>query len=365
MSREIKAFDDVFEDLTSKATKIKKVDYLKMGEFPIIDQGQNFIAGYCNDSKGLFKDVPVIAFGDHTRCFKYIDFPMFIGADGVKVLKAKDKNNDAKYLYYFLTQLDFIENGYDRHFKYLKRTEIVLPDSEIQKKITEVLDKIYFVIEKRKAQIAVLDKLAKDTFIDMFGDPTTNPKGWPIVPFLRVASIDTRMTKEFDSYAECFHIGIENIEKETGTIIDPIKVKDSGLISGKYEFDERHIIYSKIRPNLNKVALPNFKGLCSADSYPILPKEEVCNREYLAFLLRSQLFLKYILGFSGRTNIPKVNKKQVSGFELPLAPFEMQLSYAKLVAKIEKQKKQLHESLTVLETTFRSTMQKAFTGELF
>ena len=47
---------------------------------------------------------------------------------------------------------------------------------------------------------------------------------------------------------------------------------EDGVISGKYLFTDKHIIYSKIRPNLNKVALPDFDGLCSADAYPILPK---------------------------------------------------------------------------------------------
>lgn len=284
----------------------------------------------------------------------------------------KCSNIEPMYLYYYLIKMqpEVIEMGRgvaqnNINLGIVRNFEIPLPTIEVQRKIAESLDKSYALIEKRKEQVAVLDKLAKDTFIDMFGDPLTNPMGWDVVPLLDVASIDTRMTKDFETYAECFHIGIENIEKETGAITNPKKVKDSGLISGKYEFDERHIIYSKIRPNLNKVALPTFKGLCSADSYPILPKAGMCNRDYLAVIMRSQLFLKYILDFSGRTNIPKVNKKQVAGFKFPLPPFEIQEDYAKRMAVIELQKSRLKDSLTLLETTFRSTMQKAFNGELF
>ena len=78
------------------------------------------------------------------------------------------------------------------------------------------------------------------------------------------------MTKDFDKYGDLLHVGISNIEKKTGKIKSCLTAKDEGLNSGKYLFDERHVIYSKIRPNLNKVALPNFSGLCSADSYPLL-----------------------------------------------------------------------------------------------
>ena len=136
----------------------------------------------------------------------------------------------------------------------------------------------------------------KSQFVEMFGNLEINNKKWKIVNILEVASIDTNMTKDFENYAELPHIGIENIEKNTGKLINYISVEKSNLTSGKYIFDERHIIYSKIRPNLNKVATPDFKGLCSADSYPILTNEK-CKKEYLVFVLRSDYFLNYILSF--------------------------------------------------------------------
>ena len=85
-------FLDVFEDVTKKGKKIPTDEYLESGKFPIIDQGQAYIAGYYNDTEGLFSDVPAIIFGDHTRVLKYVDCPCFLGADGVKLLKAKDQS---------------------------------------------------------------------------------------------------------------------------------------------------------------------------------------------------------------------------------------------------------------------------------
>ena len=75
---------------SSNNLKIFKSDFLKEGEYPIIDQGDNFIAGYTNDkNKVLYEDRPVIVFGDHTRILKYIDFAFALGADGIKVLVPK------------------------------------------------------------------------------------------------------------------------------------------------------------------------------------------------------------------------------------------------------------------------------------
>lgn len=257
--------------------------------------------------------------------------------------------------------------GAQKHISqgYVKSMEILFPPLDIQRRIAAVLDKAQSLIAARREQIAVLDKLSKDLFIDMFGDMNTNPMKWEMKNLLAVASIDTHMTSDFEKYADCYHIGIENIEKNSGAIINPTKVKDSGLISGKYPFDSRHIIYSKIRPNLNKVALPDFVGLCSADSYPILPKNDVCDRIYLAFVMRSEFFLSYILDFSGRSNIPKVNKQQLSSFNLPTPPIELQREFAKKVTAINCQKSRLVESLTELETLYKSLTQRAFAGELF
>ena len=146
------------------------------------------------------------------------------------------------------------------------------------------------------------------------------------------------MTTDYAFYAEYPHIGIDSIEKDTGVLSGYRTVKEDNVISGKYVFTPDHIIYSKIRPNLNKVALPDFTGLCSADAYPILPNVENCNRLYLAVLLRSDFFLDYILGYSARSNMPKVNRKQVEGFRAPLPPLALQEQFGELYKQTDKSK---------------------------
>ena len=194
----------------------------------------------------------------------------------------------------------------------------------------------------------------------MFGDPKSNKMDWPIKSFDSFAIIDCNMTKNFSKYADYPHIGIDSIEKNTGALIGYRTVREDGVISGKYIFTNEHIIYSKIRPNLNKVALPEFDGLCSADAYPILPKKGICNRVYLAHIMRSRFFLDYILGFSSRTNMPKVNREEVRGFSMPLPPFELQNQFADFVAQVDKSKLAVQQSLKELETLKKSLMQQYF-----
>ena len=146
------------------------------------------------------------------------------------------------------------------------------------------------------------------------------------------------MTTDYEKYADYPHIGIDSIEKDTGRLHGYRTVKQDNVISGKYLFGPQHIIYSKIRPNLNKVALPDFDGLCSADAYPLLPNSENCDRVFLAVVLRSEFFLDYITGLSTRTNMPKVNRKQIAGFKMPLPPLSLQEQFAAFVRQSDKSK---------------------------
>jgi type I restriction enzyme S subunit len=194
----------------------------------------------------------------------------------------------------------------------------------------------------------------------MFGDFKTNTKKWPIVGFEDIAIIDGNMTTDYEKYANYPHIGIDSIEKETGLLKGYRTVAEDGVISGKYVFTPAHIIYSKIRPNLNKVALPDFDGLCSADAYPILPIEGKCNRVFLAYDMRSKFFLDYILQFCNRTNLPKVNRKEVAGFRTPLPPIELQNEFAAFVSRVDKSKAVVQKSLDEMQLLFDSLMQQYF-----
>ena len=244
--------------------------------------------------------------------------------------------------------------------KDLKQIKIDIPSIDEQRKVVAVLDKIQKIIDRRNEELNALDDLIKARFVEMFGDLKTNSKMWQIVGFNECAVIDTNMIHNFQGYEDYPHIGIDSIEKETGKLIGYRTISEDGVVSGKYLFTPQHIIYSKIRPNLNKVALPDFDGLCSADAYPILVKKEICNREYMGYTLRNKYFLDYILAFSSRTNLPKVNKKQVEGFKLPLPPMGLQNQFADFVHQVDKSKVAVQKALDETQILFDSLMQKYF-----
>lgn len=272
-----------------------------------------------------------------------------------------------EYLYWYLKSKKEYLNSLGRGAtfkeiskKIVENIEIKLPEIEQQRKIVNKLKEVDKIIQQRKCQSRLLDGMVQARFVELFGDLKSNNKRWPIVGFKECADIDTNMIHNFEGYEDYPHIGINCIEKETGRLIGYRTIAEDGVISGKYLFTPKHIIYSKIRPNLNKVALPDFKGLCSADAYPILVKSEICNREYFGYTLRSKYFLDYILAFSNRTNLPKVNKNQVEGFMLPLPPIDLQNQFAAFVHQINKSKFEVQKSLEKTQLLFDSLMQEYF-----
>lgn len=220
--------------------------------------------------------------------------------------------------------------------KKLIELKLHVPQIEVQASVASTLDEIVSNQHALRQEAASLDSLVKSRFVEMFGELETNTKSWPVEKFDSFAVIDTHMISDLSNYAEEPHIGIDCIEAQTGRLRDYRTVSEDGVTSGKYLFTAKHIIYSKIRPNLNKVALPTFSGVCSADAYPILPVEDKCNRVFLAQVMRSNTFLDYILPLSGRAQMPKVNKQALRGFSTPLPPLALQQEFAAFVTQVDK-----------------------------
>lgn len=145
-------FDSVVRDDTHNGTKIPAVEYMRSGACPIIDQGQDFIAGYSDDITAAYQNLPAIVFGDHTRVLKFANFPFLLGADGAKILQPATDKLDCKYLFYYLLQNPVPSTGYNRHFSWMKRMPVVYPVSlDEQRHIAEILTTCDEVIEKSEA----------------------------------------------------------------------------------------------------------------------------------------------------------------------------------------------------------------------
>lgn len=133
---------------------IPQKNYKKEGTYPIIDQGQQVVCGYTDDLSKVYQgELPVIIFGDHTRIFKYIDFPFAIGADGTKTIIPNKNEVNPMFFYFALLNLNLRSLGYSRHYKLLREVVIPLPPFKVQHRIATDLKEKMAQVENLQSAI--------------------------------------------------------------------------------------------------------------------------------------------------------------------------------------------------------------------
>ncbi|MES0856605.1 restriction endonuclease subunit S [Geobacillus sp. G4] len=367
-------FSDVLRDETKNAKKIKKEEYLAQGSYPIIDQGKDYIAGFTNDGDGIYDKSPLIIFGDHTRILKYIDFPIFIGADGVKLLKNVFSEEEVltKYIYYYLRTVNIPDTGYNRHFKFLKEVVIPIPSIDLQKRIVSVLDKAQELIDKRKAQIEALDQLTQSVFLEMFGDPATNPKKWPM-GFIKDLALKTQYgtsKKASEDTGKYPILRMNNITYEGHWDLTDLKYVDlDDKEVEKYLVHKGELLFNRTNSKelVGKTAVYRFEKPMAFAGYlvKLIPNEKA-NAEFISAYLNSK-YGKSIL-FSMAKNIvgmANINAEELKSIKIYIPPKQLQDQFAEIVQKIESQRELFKKGLVELEKNFNSLMQRAFKGELF
>lgn len=172
-------FAAAVEDMTGGNTKIQLRDYVEAGTLPVVDQGKNFVGGYTNNRSFAYSGrLPCIVFGDHTKVLKYVNFAFALGADGVRVLVPRLPQLEVKFLYHYLCSRKLPDAGYSRHFKFLKDIQVPIPPLDEQRRIVSLLDRAADIRRRADAARAKARAIIPALFLDMFGDPATNPKGW-------------------------------------------------------------------------------------------------------------------------------------------------------------------------------------------
>ena len=357
-------FTDVLQDVTKEGRKLPTNEYKENGTYPIIDQGQNDVAGYTDETEGLFTDVPAIIFGDHTRIIKYVDKPFFIGADGVKILKARNQKTNYKYLYYALSSTKIPNTGYNRHFKWLKEIDIPTFSEQEQNQIVFKLDKITSLIDLRTKQLNKLDELVKSRFIELFGDPEQNPKGYPVKEFDEISVLITdgehatpRRTDKGIYLLSARNIlnhalqldDVDYIDEEEYARIARRVVPQAGdvLISCSGSVGRCCVVPEKLRFQMvRSAALIRFDDTIK----PIFAEWLITSDE-----LQRQISMSATQ--SSQANLFQGKIRKLRGY---VPPMELQEQFAAFVEQTDKSKFAVQQALDKAQLLFDSLMQKYF-----
>jgi type I restriction enzyme S subunit len=337
---------------------------------------------YENMKSGIIKkgDILVVKDGATTGKVAYVgeEFPLDEACINEHVfLLRTNEELDGRYLYYYLRSSSGQRNimndfrgatvgGISKDFI---NFDVLLPTLETQKKIVEILERAEKALEKRKEAIKLLDELVKSRFIEMFGDPIKNNKGWDKIAIGDKFQIKTGATpsRKENVYWENGSIPwVKTTELKEYVITETEEyITEEGFNNSSVNMLPKNTILvamygqGKTRGMTGKLGIEaTTNQACAA----ILPNEDE-NMDFIWYQLRLLYNDLRDLGRGG--NQPNLNTNLVKGYELIFPPMELQNQFADFVKQVDKLKFEMEKSLKELEDNFNSLMQRAFKGELF
>jgi type I restriction enzyme S subunit len=372
--------DSFVKNKVGRQHQIPAKEIAEVGRFPVVDQGQKFVAGYCDEeSKVIDFDLPLIIFGDHTRCFKYVDFPFVLGADGTKVLIPNKKLYDPRFYYFALLALEIPSRGYNRHFTILSERTLPLPPLPEQKKIAHILSTVQRAIEAQERIIETTTELKKALMQKLFTEGLRHepqkqteigpvPESWEVVALsdvCRFQSGGTPSKKNPEFWKGTIpwvspkdmkrprladaedHISLEALE--SGSKLAP---------AGSVFVVVRGMILAKTVP----VALAEVSMAINQDMKAIIPGPKL-RSDFLLYALetlREHLFKK--VGRSGHGTCTLMGH-EVAAFKIPLPDLKTQEEIASAIQNLER-KKELHEGKRdLLQDLFRTLLHELMTAK--
>ena len=370
-------------------SKTKQKEYLSSGTLPIIDQGKFLIGGYSNDvDNELECELPVIVFGDHTKCVKYINFPFVPGADGIKVLKPKE-GIYPKYLFYYTQYLTYrIEDkGYARHYQYIEKEDVLLPPLPEQERIVSRIEELFSeldnAVETLNATKSQLRLYKQAVLKDAFDGNLTNsgaPEIKELASFIEQPRYGTskkcNYQDDITAYTEVYRI--PNIDASTGTL-DKSDLKYAQFDEDEIEklslkYGDILIIRSNGSPSIvgtaGMVREQDITGLFAGYLIRIrISDHERLSPKYLLRYLSSYDARRYIGNVSKSTSgVNNVNAQEIKKIKVPYFEKEIQdqIIYAiesRLSAYVNIEKT-VNQALQQASAMRQSILKQAFEGGL-
>jgi len=376
---EVKQFSEaVSDDMFDIKESEPKSFYKAEGKYPVIDQGKELISGYTNDDRKVYKDcLPIIVFGDHTRVFKFIDFPFVTGADGVKLIKANENIFIPKFLYYAFTNLNIPNRGYNRHFKILKEQFLACPPKSEQEKIANLLSRIQGLVENQEKLIERLKELKSSTMSKLFTEGLYNkkrkkteigeiPEDWEVKQLQEVCDTATGGTPS-RSNKEYFKGNIPWVksgELEDKTIFDTEeKISEEALNNSSAKiFPKESVLIALYGATVGKTGFLGIEAATNQAICGIFPKDNLISPKYLQYYLIKNRDLLLRSRYGGAQ--PNISQQIIRSFLIAFPPKSEQEKIAEISDRISKEEEIAQKKLEQYKELFSAMLNQLMTGKI-
>jgi type I restriction enzyme S subunit len=253
---------------------------------------------------------------------------------------------------------------------YVFEYEIPLPPLSEQRRIVARIEELSTRTEEAKALRRQTAEEAEALHLSVLHQHfVSNASAWAPMPMEEAVEISAKQVDPtLPEFAQLPHISGENMEGKTCRLLPWRTAEADGVGSGNYLFAPGTVLYSKIRPYLRKAVFVDFRGVCSADIYPIRVKSPKLDPQFVKWSLVAEPFTEYANRLSGRTRMPKLNRRQLfaSPFSHPSLADQHRIvaELDALQAKVDAVKKLQAETQAELDALLPSILDRAFKGEL-
>ena len=245
--------------------------------------------------------------------------------------------------------------------------EIPLLPLEIQQKIANKLDKAQELIDKRKQQIEKYDEFLQSLFLDMFGDPVSNPKGWELGTIRDIVSeVKYGTSKKANEGSGKYPLlRMNNITYAGNWNFSSLQYIDlDEKDEGKYLVSKGDMLFNRTNSKelVGKTAVYKKNEKMAYAGYLIKVRaNERANTDYISAFLNSKYGKKVLFSMcKSIVGMANINAQELQNINILLPPLNLQNKFAQIVEKTEKEKQKLEKNLSELENNFNNIMQEAF-----
>jgi type I restriction enzyme S subunit len=320
-------------------------------------------------------DIMITGVGTLGVCYLVKKDDKFYFKDGNIIwVKNIEDSISSKYLFYILNseliqkQIKFFSSGNTvgtYTIENAKKTIIPLPPLEEQKHIVKIIETKLTVVNKAmeliKEQQSIIDILL-DAYFHEYLNKNIIPENCEIKRLGDICIEDKIIIDGRNS--DLPFLGLEMVKSKTGEI--DLETQTMPGVSTCYYFDERHILYGKLRPYLNKVALPDFKGRCSTELVPLFVKPEY-NKEFISYLLRQNETVNYIMQEKTGSRMPRANMQYLLNMKVLTPSLSEQNRITNIIKSktryVNNLKKIIDEQYIYITALPSSILRKAFNGD--